>query len=338
MSTYWYQGQGYNEKGDVYPRDSQREGFVSDAPRDSVPKNQQTQMYQEPAQVPFIKNNEPRDTMRVGAVDPNLMYAGKYQFPGMEENVEDEEEGEEQEYDDFNIDQMVEDLKQRDKDEDKYYESYQEMCSADEANKKPVEPENPEDLEPIGDYSKFIFDEINKIRENPKSFVKIIEDAKKNVIKGRGGQWVYKKNLIRVALSKGKESFDQAIDDLKKMKGMDKLIYYPELTVKQPSNEQEEQDKDYLKKKVEEKIKDGLPVRAYWVDVLKDKDLSLLLTIVDDNGDETGKRRKIILDPETKFIGISATKEDDETGKKKKRSEEVKKTFSSFMTFSNEKK
>ena len=62
-------------------------------------------------------------------------------------------------------------------------------------------------------------------------------------------------------------------------------------------------------------INNGINIRSYWRDVIKDPVISFLLMIVDDNGIKRGKRN-----PTIKFIGIL--------------SKEINKKFDSYITIS----
>ena len=157
----------------------------------------------------------------------------------------------------------------------------------------------------MDNYSKYLFEQINKIRSDPQSFIGLIEDAKDNIIKDRYGRIIYK-GKIKIALSKGKPAFDEAIEFLKKIKPMKKLEFNHIISPKLPQNENEIKDKNDLKKKVENMINNGINIKSYWRDVIKDPEISFLLMIVDDNGVKSGKKRKDILNSSMKYIGISS--------------------------------
>ena len=78
---------------------------------------------------------------------------------------------------------------------------------------------------PKDEFSKFIFEKINQIRENPSSFINIIENAKKNIsFDEKKGILIYKTN-VKIALFKGESSFNETIEFLKNLEPMEKLIY-----------------------------------------------------------------------------------------------------------------
>ena len=176
--------------------------------------------------------------------------------------------------------------------------------------------------EPPDEFSKYILEHINKIRENPKSFIENIEKSKLNIAKNKNNKLIYK-DKIKVALSEGLPAFEEAISILKNCKSMNKLIYDSGLVVKLPQNEEDIQNKSYFKKEIKKMIDEGKPIQAYWRDIIKDPEISFLLMIVDDTGLKAGMKRKDILDPSKKYIGISSTS--------------IGKHFVCFMTFSNTK-
>ena len=176
--------------------------------------------------------------------------------------------------------------------------------------------------EPSDEFSKYILEHINKIREHPKSFIENIEKSKINITKNKHNKLIYK-DKIKVALSQGLPAFEEAISILKNCKSMNKLIYDSGLVVKLPQNEEDIQNKSYFKKEIKKMIDEGKPIQAYWRDIIKDPEISFLLMIVDDTGLKAGMKRKDILDPSKKYIGISSTS--------------IGKHFVCFMTFSNTK-
>ena len=158
---------------------------------------------------------------------------------------------------------------------------------------------------PTDNYSKYIFERINRIRTDPKSFIGSIEEAKANITKDRFGRLVFN-GKIKIVLANGESAFSDAIKHLKKIEPMEPLKYLSFLTVLPPQNEKEIKDKEDLNKKVREMINGGIGIKSYWRDVIKDPEISFLLMIVDDNGVKSGMRRKDLLNPRMKFIGISS--------------------------------
>ena len=172
---------------------------------------------------------------------------------------------------------------------------------------------------PSDDFSKYIFEHINKIRTDPQSFIKNIEEAKAYIVRNQNNKLIYKKN-VKVSLSQGLLAFEEAISILKFSKPMDKLIFGPKLTVKLPTTEEDILDKKYFKNEIKKMLQKGVPIQAYWRDIIKNPETSFLMMIVDDTGLKAGLKRKDILDPNMKYIGICSTT--------------IGKHFVCFMTFS----
>ena len=104
---------------------------------------------------------------------------------------------------------------------------------------------------------------------------------------------------------------------------MNKLIFEPKLMVKLPETEEDLINKKYLKLEIKKMKEKGIPIKSYWRDIIKEPETSFLMMIVDDTGIQAGLKRKDILDPNMKYIGIS--------------SKFIGKHFICFMTFSESK-
>ena len=159
--------------------------------------------------------------------------------------------------------------------------------------------------EPEDSFSQYMFSQINKIRTNPKNYIPKIKSAMNNICTEKKGRIIYKGRL-KVALCKGKEAFEEAISDLNKMEPMEPLVFKKELCVEISEKEKEFKSGDYLRNKIKEKIKNGIPVNAFWRDIINDPEINVLLMIVDDNAIRRGYKRKDILRPEMKYIGINS--------------------------------
>ena len=109
-----------------------------------------------------------------------------------------------------------------------------------------------------------------------------------------------------MALCKGKIAFEEAIDFLEKSKPMKSLIYKKDLCVEIPKNEKDIESSDYLSKKINKMIMKGITVRAFWKDIIKNPQIDFLLMIIDDNYIKRGAKRKDILNPDMKYIGINS--------------------------------
>ena len=160
-------------------------------------------------------------------------------------------------------------------------------------------------LSPPDNFSKYLLEQINIVRANPQSYISIIENAKNNIIKDKNGRYIYN-GKIKVALASGIEAFNNAINFLKAAQSMDKLIYNNYITVDLPKTENEINYRNDLRLKVENMIDSGIKIKSFWRDIIREPDISLLMMIVDDNGDKSGMRRKDLLDPNMKYIGISS--------------------------------
>ena len=159
---------------------------------------------------------------------------------------------------------------------------------------------------PSDNYSLYMLNQINLIRRNPQSFIEVIEEAKKKITIDRKGRIIYN-GKVKIALSKGEAAFDEVIQILKNTKPMAPLEYNYNITVDAPRSIVESKDINDLSKKVEYMISNGGKVVSYWRDVVNDPEISFLLMIVDDNGYKSGMRRKDLLNPKMKYIGISSS-------------------------------
>ena len=175
-------------------------------------------------------------------------------------------------------------------------------------------------LEPEDEFSKYIFEKINEVRTNPKNFISLIEESKKNITVDKKDRLIYK-SKVKVALSKGLPIFEEAISFLQETEPMNQLIYEPKITIPVPDNEDDIKNKSYLKEKVEE-INNNYNIQTYWRDIIKDAETSFILMIVDDTGSKSGLKRKDILNPDFKYIGISSV--------------QIDKSFVCYMTFSDD--
>ena len=170
-------------------------------------------------------------------------------------------------------------------------------------SKKYIDPNG----KPFDEFSKYIFYKINLIRENPQSFIDIIQKSKKNIKMDKSGIKIYKSS-IKVALNRGEEAFDEAIEFLRKAKPMNKLIYNPDFVIPLPKNEYDINSKEYLANKVKIKIDSGIDIKSFWKDIVKDEETCFILTVVDDSIKNAGNKRNDILNKDNKYIGISSVK------------------------------
>ena len=154
-------------------------------------------------------------------------------------------------------------------------------------------------------FSQYMFDQINKIRSNPRSYVDIFKKARDNIKQDKRGN-LYYNGKIKVALYKGKEAFNDAITSLEKTKPMKPLLFKKDLCIEISNDKNDFKSGDYLRKKINELIKKDVKVRAFWRDIIKDAEINFLLMIVDDNPIRRGAKRNDVLNPEMKYIGINS--------------------------------
>lgn len=160
-----------------------------------------------------------------------------------------------------------------------------------------------DNLIPEDDFSKYIFEQINLIRKNPNNFIEIIEESKSKILEKNGKNFY--KSKVKVVLNDGISVFNETIEFLKKTQPMSELQFSSKICVPLPKNEEEIKNPQYLKSKVEE-IKKKYSIKTYWRDIINDSETSFILMIVDDNGNKKGLKRKEILNPEMKYIGINS--------------------------------
>ena len=161
--------------------------------------------------------------------------------------------------------------------------------------------EKPED-----EYSKIIFDYINKLRKEPKKVAEDIENIKKYICIEENNEVTFNKNKTKVNLNKGIQIFDETINLLKNLQPMNQLIYNKNISIEIPENEDIINDADYLNDKVKELNKNGKYIISFWKEIIKDPEVAFLMMVVDDNYIKTGQKRKDLINPEIKYIGINS--------------------------------
>ena len=158
---------------------------------------------------------------------------------------------------------------------------------------------------PTDKYSRCMLELINEIRKNPQNYAQKLKKAKDNIKYDKKGN-LYYSGKIKVALYKGQEAFDEAIISLEKTKPMQPLLFKKELSIEISKDKKDFKNGEYLRKKINELVKSGTSVRAFWRDIINDVDINVLLMIVDDNPIKRGAKRKDILNPEMKYIGLNS--------------------------------
>ena len=162
------------------------------------------------------------------------------------------------------------------------------------------------DEKPEDEYSKIIFDYINKLRKEPKKVAEDIENIKKYICIEENNEVTFNKNKIKVNLNKGIQIFDETINLLKNLQPMNQLIYNKNISIEIPENEDIINDADYLNDKVNELNKNNKYIISFWKEIIKDPEVAFLMMVVDDNYIKTGQKRKDLINPEIKYIGINS--------------------------------
>ncbi len=116
---------------------------------------------------------------------------------------------------------------------------------------------------PDDDYSLYIFQNINKLRTNPKEMIQKIEENKRFIFVGENNEIFFKKNKIIFNLNKGNQIFDETINILNNIKPMERLIYNKNITIKIPDNEDDINNYDYLRNQVEELQNNGKHISSF---------------------------------------------------------------------------
>ncbi len=158
---------------------------------------------------------------------------------------------------------------------------------------------------PLTSYVKNVFYLINKIRTNPSGFIKAIEQAEK-FIKEINGRKIFWYNDIKIALNEGISMFNDCKNYLNSIQPMDEINFCDEIVLECPTEENKIKEKNYFKEKILEK-KDKCGIKAYFRDSIYIPEISVLLMIVDDSSKNPRKKRECLLNPNFKYIGISAS-------------------------------
>ena len=176
---------------------------------------------------------------------------------------------------------------------------------------------------PNDEYSRIIFDNINKLRRNPKYIANMIDENKKYIIMGDNNKLFFRKNNIKFSLNKGMPIFDETINELNNLEPMNKLILNKNIIVDLPDNEDDITNMNYLNNQVEILQANGNHISSYWKEKIKDPETAFLMMIVDDNYVQEGLKRRDLINPEYIYIGISSI--------------EINGKFACYITLSNKK-
>jgi hypothetical protein len=166
-------------------------------------------------------------------------------------------------------------------------------------------------------YNQRVFDLINQIRLNPSKYSQtILENInyvftevhgvinKETGIEEKKQSTVFKKK-VKVILYKGKESFREAAEILKKTSPMEKLQFNKDIVIPLPNAEEDIINSSFIKSKVNE-IRQHFNINIYFKDYIKNPEIAVLLMIVDDSENFGGKKRECLLNPNIKYIGIDS--------------------------------
>ena len=177
--------------------------------------------------------------------------------------------------------------------------------------------------QPNDEYSRIIFDYINKLRRNPKYIANMIDENKKYIIMEDSNKLFFRKNNIKFNLNKGTPIFDETINVLNNLEPMNKLILNKNIIEDLPDNEDDINNFDYINNQVTILQKNGNHISSYWKEKIKDPEIAFLMMVIDDNYVQEGLKRKDLINPEYKYIGISSI--------------EINDKFACYITLSNRK-
>ena len=162
-----------------------------------------------------------------------------------------------------------------------------------------------------------VLDLINKIRRDPPSYANtILENIQ--YITNENNKLIFKKK-VKVLLNKGEEAFKNAAEDLKKMGPMNDLTMKDEIAIPLPLSQEEIYDDALLINQVNI-IRQNYNINVYFKNMIKNPEIAVLLLIVDDSVHSPGAKRRAILNPNFRKIGIN--------------SKFINTTFVSFFSFS----
>ena len=189
-------------------------------------------------------------------------------------------------------------------------EETQEKFSEKQNNEIDINENNQDKNLKYSDYPQKMLDLINQIRANPSSYADIIEDSIQNIteeqdLKDESKIRIIYKKKVKVALNRGEIAFKKAAEELRGMEPLPPLILKNDICVPLPEEEAEIKDTSYLREQVK-LIREKTNIDVFFKDLIKIPEVSALLMIVDDSEKNPGKKRKAVLNPDFKYIGISS--------------------------------
>ena len=189
-------------------------------------------------------------------------------------------------------------------------EETQEKFSERQNNEVDINENNQDKNLKYSDYPQKMLDLINQIRANPSSYADVIEDSIQNITEEQDRKdeskirIIYKKK-VKVALNRGEIAFKDAAEELRSMEPLPPLMLKNDICVPLPEEEAEIKDTSYLREQVK-LIREKTNIDVFFKDLIKIPEVSALLMIVDDSEKNPGKKRKAVLNPDFKYIGISS--------------------------------
>ena len=218
-----------------------------------------------------------------------------------EEKKEDEIEKEDQKLEEINNNGNILGLKEKEEGEK-------------EENKKEeedyLEHLNEEKNAKYADYPDKMVELINKIRQNPVEYAKIVEDSIKNITSETDkndetkAKLIYK-HKVKVALNRGEDAFKEAVEILRNMEPLPPLEFNGEICIPLPQTEEEIKDPTYFKEQVKI-LKETTNIDIFFKDLIKIPEVSSLLMVVDDSIKNAGRKREALLNKDYKYIGINS--------------------------------
>ena len=153
------------------------------------------------------------------------------------------------------------------------------------------------------DFNLKVLEIINKMRKNPKEYSNIIKNSIENIITDKHNRLIYNGKL-KVALCTGVPAFLEAAEILNESNSINPLKLKNEICIPVPENEKEMKSPNFLKEKIISINNEN--IISYWKSLVNDPELCILLSIVDDVWFKPGQKRKDLLNPNIKYIGISS--------------------------------
>lgn len=163
-----------------------------------------------------------------------------------------------------------------------------------------------------------ILEQINIIRTNPLSYIDIINKYKENIIEKNNKYYLKSNKYLNtlILLEKGESEFNECIKLLYLQESLEpiELNNKLKLDVNIPLNNENLSidyytSLEFIEKIINNKIKlleDNFEIIGFHYDKsLNDPELSVVLQLIDDTGNEKS-RRKNILNKKVKYVGISA--------------------------------